>query len=263
MSAISRFSGTNLSVAYAKFRPVYPKDVLDIISHYMRCEGNPKFDTALDVACGSGQSTFLLSGAFQRVIGVDVSETQIEQAKSKTESSGCSNVQFILGDAHSLPIEPSSVDLLTCGTAWHWLDPEKFYTEAKKVLKPGGCIAVYCHGINVEDNSRVKRAFKIFFGELREYGCFSEQNVHVVNHYEAVQLPFNKVERVEFSLPQEVTLEHLLGFFSSVSMYKTYCEKYPDNTLLQRIRADYEADSERCDVEKFTFPGFVIMGLAD
>jgi hypothetical protein len=64
-----------------------------------------------------------------------------------------------------------------------------------------------------------------------------------------------KVRRVEFSLPQEVTLEQLLGFFS---MYKTYCEKRPDNTLLQRIRADYEAACERCDVEKFTFPGFVL-----
>ena len=63
---------------------------------------------------------------FKKVIGVDVSETQIEQAKSKTES------------AHSLTIESSSVDLLTCGTAWHWLDPEIFYTEAKKVLKASG-----------------------------------------------------------------------------------------------------------------------------
>jgi hypothetical protein len=80
-------------------------------------------------------------------------------------------------------------------------------------------------------------------------------NTDVVNHYAAVQLPFNKVRRVEFSLPQEVTLEQLLGFFS---MYKTYCEKRPDNTLLQRIRADYEAACERCDVEKFTFPGFVL-----
>jgi ubiquinone/menaquinone biosynthesis C-methylase UbiE len=90
--------------------------------------------------------TFLLCGEFQKVIGVDVSEMQIEPAKSKTESSGYSNVEFTLGDAHSLPIESSSVDLLTCGTAWHWLDPEIFYTEAKKLLKPGDVLLFIAMG---------------------------------------------------------------------------------------------------------------------
>ena len=228
----------------------------------MKREGHPIFNTALDVACGSGQSSFLLCETFQQVTGVDVSNTQIQQALSTRESSGYSNVQFIVGDAHSLSMEPSSVDL-TCAMGWHWLDPEAFYTEAKRVLKPGGCLAVYGYGpgVKVEDNDKVKNAFKMFVDELFEYECFAEQNLHVLNSYQSVKLPFDKVKRVEFQFPQESTFEKLLGFFSSVSMYQTYCEKYPNNTLLQRMRANYEADSERCDVEKFTFPGFMIIGL--
>ena len=255
MTTISQFSNASISAAYAKFRPVYSKEVLKIITEYMKGEGNPSFNTALDVACGSGQSTFLLCETFQQVTGVDVSNTQIQQASSRKESSGYSNVQFIVGDAHSLPIEPSSVDLLTCAMGWHWLDPETFYTEAKRVLKPGGCLAVYGHGVKVQDNDKVKKAFKMFIDELFEYECYTEQNLHVLNNYQAVQLPFDRVKRVEFQFSQETTFEKLLGFFSSVSMYQTYCEKYPTNTLLQHMRANYEAESERCDVEKFTFPG--------
>ena len=129
------------------------------------------------------------------------------------------------------------------------------------MLKPGGCIAIYCYVPDVKDNTRVERAIKMFFDEFREYGFVAEQTRHVFNYYRLVQLPFNRVKRVSFVLKQEVTFEHLLGLSSSMSTYKMYSEKYPDNTLLQRIAADYEADSERCDVEKFTFPGIVVMGL--
>ena len=260
MTTIGRFSTDKLSKEYVAFRPVYPQEVLNIITSYMESEGRAGFDTALDVACGSGQSTFLLSGLFARVTGVDVSETQIEQAKARKANSDSSNVEFIVGDAHSLPVEMSSVDLLTCAMGWHWLDAEVFYSEAEKVLKPGGCLAVYGHGVIIEDNPRVNKAFRIFDDELFQFQCFSEQNLHVLNNYEAVRLPFHNPKRVEFPFPQQVTFEHLLGFFKSVSMYSTYCEKYPKNTLLERMRANYEADSERCHVEKFTFPGFIIMG---
>ena len=263
MSTVSRFSNKDHSAAYAKFRPVYSKDVLKILTQYMTREGNAKFDIALDVACGSGQSTFLLSEAFQRVIGVDVSRTQIEQAVSKKDSSLYSNVEFIVGDAHCLPVKPSSVDLLTCAMGWHWLDPETFYSETKRVLKPGGCLAVYGHGVRIEDNNRIESAFRTFDDELFEHECFQEQNLHVLNNYKAVQLPFKKSKRVEFDFPQQASFEQLLGFFSSVSMYVTYCEKYSSNTLLQKMKENYEADRERCDVEKFTFPGFMILGLTD
>ena len=82
MSA-SRFSGTIISTANARFRPVYPKELRNIIIKYMRCAGKVRYDVALDVACGSGQSTFLLCESFKKVIGVDVSKTQIEQANIK------------------------------------------------------------------------------------------------------------------------------------------------------------------------------------
>ena len=217
---------------------------------------------ALDVACGSGQSTFLLCNLYRKVIGVDISKTQVEQAKLKsTEGDYNTNSEFIVGDAHQLPIDSSSVDLLTCATAWHWLDAEKFYAEAKRVLKPRGCIAVYSHGIQVVDNERINNAFDTYYQEIKVSGCFAKQNQHVVDKYKAVELPFLERERIEFEFPQQATIEQLLGYLSSISMYATYCEKFPSNTLLQDIRANYEAANEKCDVEKFTLPGFVMLGL--
>ena len=155
MTTTGRFESVDISEAYAKFRPVYPQSVANIIVYYMKSKESLGFDFAVDVGCGSGQSTFLLCEYFNKVVGLDVSETQIQQAKLKCSREATSSklaVEFIVGDAHNLPFESSSVDLITCAMAWHWLDAEKFYNEAKRVLKPGGCLAIYGHGVTVNDN---------------------------------------------------------------------------------------------------------------
>ena len=257
---IQRFEDKKLSSAYSKYRPVFHWQVESIITSYMRFEGSSGFDTALDVACGSGQSTFILCNAFRKVVGLDLSNTQIKEAKQRKETLKAANVDFMVGDAHNLPIESSSVDLLTCAMGWHWLNAESFYAEAKRVLKPRGCIAVYGHGVRVEDNPRIRNAFDTFDAELFQFDCFAEQNLHVLNNYASVKLPFRKAQRIELEFSQGVTLVELLGFFSSVSMYKVYCEKHPENGLLQTIQSNYEREEGKCEVEKFTFPGFVIMG---
>ena len=134
----SRFSDEKLSRAYAKYRPVYSNHIRKLYYLiYMKSKGCSGYDVAIDVACGSGQSTFLLADLFQNVTGIDVSKTQVDEALRKMENSTVSNVDFIVGDAHDLQIESSSVDLLTCAMGWHWLDPRLFYAEAKRVLKQG------------------------------------------------------------------------------------------------------------------------------
>ena len=66
--------------------------------------------------------------------------------------------------------------------------------------------------------------------------CFAAKNYHVLNKYKAVELPFKQTLRVEFDLPQQATIDQILGLISSVSMYTTYCERFPNNTLLIKIR---------------------------
>ena len=264
MNASERFKTSDISEAYSKFRPVYPQNVANIIVDYMKSKGSLACDFAVDVCCGSGQSTFLLRDYFNKVVGLDISETQIQQAKVKCREDTSSElaVTFIIGDAHNLPFESSSVDLLTCAMAWHWLDTEKFYNEAKRVLKPGGCLAIYGHGVVVKDNNRIKNAFDLFLDALISSDSLEEESMHAINNYKGVEIPFSQTQRIEFSLPQKSSIDQLLGFISSVSTYsKTYCTKYPENSLMQKIRARYDTEEGKQDVEEYTFPGFAILGI--
>ena len=208
MTSIRRFEGSDHAAAYATFRPTYPQTVLDAIFAFITKNGGSGFDVAVDVACGSGQSTFFLGNLFQSMKRLDVSEAQISNARAKATESiqDSKNVEFIVGDAHDLPLESSSADVITCATAWHWLDPELFYREAQRVLKPNGCLAVYGYtcGSHSVGNYHSQALFTNFIDCLKEAGCWHERIKYCENKYAAVKLPFALTERHEF-------LMHALG----------------------------------------------------
>ena len=61
-------------------------------------------------------------------------------------------------NAHYLPIESSSVNLMTCAISHPWLDVV-FYAEVKKVLKPRGCLRAWSHCVQIKDNEHINNAF--------------------------------------------------------------------------------------------------------
>ncbi|MBP7733715.1 MAG: class I SAM-dependent methyltransferase [Caldisericia bacterium] len=96
--------------------------------------------TVLDDCCGSGGKALLLSelGA-SKVIGIDIGSKFIEEANNFAKSKGNANVEFKVGDAHSLPFADKSFDLVYSFDAFeHVSMPDKMLSEAKRVLKPGG-----------------------------------------------------------------------------------------------------------------------------
>ena len=269
MATVKLFEGSEHATQYATFRPTYPDSVMEIILSFMREHNCSGFNTAVDVACGSGQSTFLLSNHFQSILGVDISEAQISKANVKCNEimQGRNQIKFAVDNAYNIPAGSSTVDLLTCAMGWHWLDPEQFYAEANRVLKTRGCLAVYGYGATVDGNERISNILERFKTTVLKEGCYNKRVVHVFNEYEACTLPFQTTMRKNFTLPQESTVDQFIGFLSSLSVYKTYCEKVPNNTLLQDLKlADEEEfkeeDEESC-ISSFAYPGFSILGVKE
>jgi SAM-dependent methyltransferase len=92
--------------------------------------------TVLDAGCGSGAQAEWLLDQGAEVVGVDISPRMIEQAERRCGGRG----RFLVADlATPLPLEPRSVDGITCSLALHyiadWNIPLQSFASA---LRPGG-----------------------------------------------------------------------------------------------------------------------------
>ena len=56
-------------------------------------------------------------------------------------------VHYCILAAEESGLESHSIDLITVGPALHWFDLSKFWTEAKRVLKPQSVVAVWRYNV--------------------------------------------------------------------------------------------------------------------
>ena len=213
------------AVKYGVSRPAYSKSVRDIILNYVSKTGGG-FDRAVDLACGSGQSTFYLSESFQRCTGIDVSPEQIRQARSLCRKLEVTNTEFEVAEATDLPIDDGCADLVTIATGWHWImDKDRLYSECKRVLKPRGSLAVYAHDLVQTKDAAVNELIHAFYAKQDPY--WHPDLNHVKNECRDVVLPFSETQRLQAIMRWRTSLPGLMGYLSSWPSYRSYLRACP------------------------------------
>ena len=99
--------------------------------------GVERFDSALDVACGTGLSTRALEAIADHVVGVDSSAEMLALAAPSPRT------RYQLASAESLPFDDADFELITVSLALHWFDQGRFLGEARRVLRDDGWLVIY------------------------------------------------------------------------------------------------------------------------
>lgn len=99
----------------------------------------------LDVGCGSGRFSEIISRWGGRVVALDYSEA-VDEARKNLKTLGDKNGVFIQGDALNLPFSDNTFDaVFSIGVLQHTANPIKGLEEMCRVLKPGGLLGL--HGV--------------------------------------------------------------------------------------------------------------------
>ena len=97
----------------------------------------------IDVACGRGAVLLAAAPVAGSRTGVDLSPGMIELAEADLRSAGLVGVDLQVMDAEQMGFADASFDVLTAAFALFFLpDPERAVAEFRRVLRPGGIVAV-------------------------------------------------------------------------------------------------------------------------
>jgi SAM-dependent methyltransferase len=189
---------------YAAFRPSYPGEFIEHIVSLAPCR-----DLAWDCATGNGQAAVQFAPHFTRVLATDASASQLSAAKAHPR------VSYRVAAEDDSGATDGSIDLVTVAQALHWFDLPGFYGEVRRVLKPGGVIAVWCYG-PVEVDAQIDAVMR-WFEDERLRGFRAPELDHVHTGYRHIEFPFDEIAAGPFTMAMAATRAQFLGFVNSWS----------------------------------------------
>ncbi len=203
---------------YSKYRPKYPDELFSFLSSLVS-----EHNTAWDCATGNGQAAIGLEPYFEKIIATDPSSAQIEHAELHQK------IEYRIASAENSGLESDSIDLLTVATAIHWIDTDKFYPEAKRIIKNGGVLAVWTYSESTV-NEEIDKV-SAYYGHTIIGEHWPEENKKAWDFENKIHLPFEALETPKFEIHLDWNLDDYLKYLYTWSATHNYIRKTGKNPI--------------------------------
>jgi SAM-dependent methyltransferase len=116
----------------------------------------------------------------------------------------------VRASAERAPLRTGCVDLVTVAQALHWFETPRFFAEVRRVLVPGGVIAVWSYdlprvGPGIDD------ALRYFYSDV--VGAYwTPERRHVEDAYRSIEFPFDETGVQSYEITADLTLDEFTGY---------------------------------------------------
>lgn len=203
---------------YAAHRPSYPAALFDALAALTR-----EHELVWDCATGNGQAARGLAAHYAWVVATDASGAQIGAAPPHP------GIEFRVAPAEASGLPDHCADLVTVAQAAHWFDLLAFYAEVRRVLKPGGVLAIWCYERLTIEPALDEIVEDFYGGLLGPY--WPPERRHVEAGYRDLPFPFAELPAPELGMEANWSLDRLLGYFSTWSALKAYRQAVGEDPL--------------------------------
>jgi SAM-dependent methyltransferase len=194
---------------YARSRPTYPPELFAFVASLA-----PGHSLAWDVGTGNGQAAVGLAEHFDHVIATDPSQEQLQSAFAHPK------VEYRRATAEDSGLEPGSVDAVTVAQAAHWFDLNRFYSEVRRVLKPGGAVAIWCYILTRVSPEVDEVIDRYYYGTVGPY--WPRERRLVDDGYASLPFPFDEVPAPDLEIGLSWTLDEMIAYLRTWSPTRLY-----------------------------------------
>ncbi len=208
------------AAVYAKARPTYPDALFKELARLA-----PGQALAWDCGAGNGQASVALADYFGQVIATEPSATQLAEAVAHPR------VTYRQGAELAPSIADHSVDLVTVAQAAHWFDLSAFYPEVRRVLRPGGVLAMWTYGICTIAPQLDVVVEQFYNGTIGPY--WPPERHHCETGYRELEFPFAELAFPKFNLEVTWTAAEFTAYLRSWSAVARYRKAHGHDPVAQ------------------------------
>ena len=218
---------------YAAYRPWYPQELFDALAKL-----TAKHERVWDCATGNGQAATGLARHFAHVVASDASVQQLENRRPHER------IDYCAGLAEAAPLADRCCDLVTVAQSVHWFAFERFYAEVRRVLRPGGVLALWTY-----ETFRITPELDVPIGHFynKVVGPYwPPERRYIDELYQTIPFPFDEIRAPSIALNTEWNLGQVMNYIGTWSAVKRYREAKKSDPL-PGLRARLEPAWEGAD----------------
>lgn len=192
---------------YRRYRLGYPTSLFEkLLEHQIGIAGQ----NILDIGTGTGALARTFASKNSQVIGTDIDERMLEQARAMSNDADL-NIEYFQSKSEAIDLPSQSQDIVSAGQCWHWFKQKDTAEEVFRLLKPGGKLVIAHYDWIPINGNIVEKTEAMVLKHNPEWPHHSGVGIHTYGLRPLAEAGFKNITTYSYDEPAEYSHEAWRG----------------------------------------------------